>query len=95
MQALELAQYSAAQIVLAHALQSPDEESRPEDSRRLELPLHVLALKAVLVVAIVEHGFFERSGFPLSWNRLVDRSGDLLERLAQQRLNVLLQWDSA
>ena len=83
MQALELAQYSTAQVVLAHALQSLDEESRPEDSRRLELPLHVLALKAVLVVAIVVHGFFERSGFPLPRNRLVDRGSDLLKRLAQ------------
>jgi hypothetical protein len=77
MQTLKLAQYSATQVTLAHTLLSFDQESGPEDARRLEMPLHILALEAILVVAVIIHGFLKRSGFSLSWNCLVDSSGDV------------------
>jgi hypothetical protein len=77
MQTLKLAQHSATQVTLTHTLLSLDQESGPEDARRLEMPLHVLTLEAMLVVTVIIHGFFERSGLSLSWNCFVDSSGDI------------------
>jgi hypothetical protein len=77
MQTLKLAQYSASQVTLTHTLVALDQETWPEDTRRLEMPLHVLALEAMLIITVIVHGFLKCSGLSLSWNCLVDGSSDL------------------